>query len=475
MWYFMKHYNISKASKLLGVTAQTLRNWDKSGVLKPSFITEYGYRYYDEEDLLSFKERINSKYIFELFEYTRVFRDPLYGNIPVAYKIIWDLIDTKEVQRLRRIRQLSGVAMVFHTAEHSRFGHALGTYHIANRMINEVEDLKNTLSEYEKMVFLISALLHDVGHGPFSHAFEHVFELRHEMITCEMIESNKTEINKVLSKYPGLAEDVSGVIKHSGKYLLIESLISSQLDVDRLDYLNRDAHFTGATYGVVDVDRLIRIMKIVDGRVCYKDKGVHAIENYLMSRYHMYWQIYYHPVARSYEIILESIYKRIKDLILDGTKIEADVKSLIKVFKNKDLESYIDIDDAYVNGMIKQLTKSKDPILFDLSNAFMNRRLFKYKHLKDNEKNDIIDNYKIDDTLYRYYYKEDAVSQIAYLTYLNYGKDFDVNNILINNSEGKLIPLDEFSPIVNGLLHSGFKKETRIFYGNKNSGVKKYV
>lgn len=471
----MKHYNISKAALFLGVTSQTLRNWDKNGVLKPSIITEYGYRYYTEEDLLIFKEKSNSEYVFEKLEYTRVFRDPLYGNIPVTYKIIWDLIDTKEVQRLRRIRQLSGVAMVFHTAEHSRFGHALGTYHIANRMINEVEDLKEKLSEYEKIVFLISALLHDVGHGPFSHAFEHVFELRHEIITCEMIESKKTEINKVLSKYPGLAEDVSGVIKHSGKFLLIESLISSQLDVDRLDYLNRDAHFTGATYGVVDVDRLIRIMKIVDGKICYKDKGVHAIENYLMSRYHMYWQIYYHPVARSYEIILESIYKRIKDLIIKGNKIEADVNSLIKVFKHKDLESYIDIDDAYVNGMIKQLTKSKDPILYDLSNAFMNRRLYKYKHLKDNEVNDIVESYKKDDTLLRYYYKEDSVSQTTYLTYLNYGKDFDVNNILIYVNDDYLMPLDEFSPIVNGLLHSGYKKEIRIFYGINGTGVKRYV
>lgn len=471
----MKYYNISKASLFLGVTAQTLRNWDKTGVLKPSLITEHGYRYYSEEDLLKFRENNNNEFVFEKFEYTRVFRDPLYGNIPVLYKIIWDLIDTKEVQRLRRIRQLSGVAMVFHTAEHSRFGHALGTYHIANRMINEVKDLNENLTEYEKIVFLISALLHDVGHGPFSHAFEHVFELKHEMITCEMIESKETEINKVLSKYPGLASDVSGVIKHSGKYQLIESLISSQLDVDRLDYLNRDAHFTGATYGVVDVDRLIRVMRIVDGKICYKDKGVHAIENYLMSRYHMYWQIYYHPVARSYEIILESIYKRIKDLIVTGEKIEADVKSLIKVFKKKDLESYIDIDDAYVNGMIKQLTKSKDPILSDLSNAFMNRRLFRYKHLKDNEYNNVIEDYKKNDILFRYYYKEDFVSQIAYLTYLNLGKDFDVNNILISVNDNYLMSLDEYSPIVKGLIHSGYKQETRIFFGKKDEGVKKYV
>ena len=467
----MKKYNISKASKILGVCPQTLRNWDKNDVLKPSIITEYGYRYYTDSDLSNFTK---NNYKFEKLDKIKVFRDPLYGNIPVEYKIIWDLIDTREVQRLRRIRQLSGVSMVFHTAEHSRFGHSLGTYYIAYRMCNEVVDLKETLTEYEKVVFLSAALLHDVGHGPYSHAFEHVFGLKHEGISCDMIESQNTEIYQVLSKYPTLSTDIAGIIRHDGKFPLIESLISSQLDVDRLDYLNRDAHFTGATYGVVDVDRLIRIMKVVNGQVCYNDKGVHAIENYLMSRYHMYWQIYYHPVSRSYEIILESIYKRIKDLILEGKKIEADVDSIINVFREKDLESYIDIDDAYVNGMIKQLTKSKDYILNDLCNAFMNRRLFEYAHLKTDEENNIIKEYKKDNILFEYYYKEDRVSQVAYLTYLDCAKNYDINNVLIY-SEGKLIPLEEFSPIVKGLLNSGTKKETRLFYGMLGDGVKKYV
>ena len=467
----MIKYNISKASKLLGVSAQTLRNWDKNDILKPSIISDSGYRYYTDSDLSKF---LNNNYVFEKLEKTKVFRDPLYGNIPVEYQLIWDLIDTREVQRLRRIRQLSGVSMVFHTAEHSRFTHAIGTYYTAYRMANEVKDLREIFTEYEKIVFMCAALLHDVGHGPYSHAFEHVFGIKHEQITCEMIEDCNTEINKVLAKYPMLAKDVAGIIRHDGKFPMIESLITSQLDVDRLDYLNRDAEFTGATYGVVDVDRLIRIMRVVDGQICYSEKGVHAIENYLMSRYHMYWQIYYHPVARSYEIILESIYKRIKDMILEDVRIEADVKSLIDVFRTKNLESYIDIDDAYVNGMIKQLTKSKDYVLNDLCNAFMNRRLFKYIHLEENEENQILKQYQTDTKLLEYYYKEDYVSQVTYLTYMNNGEDFDINNILIL-SENNLIPLEEFSPIVKGLLHSGIKREKRVFYGIIGNGVKKYV
>ena len=458
----MKKYNISKAASILNVTAQTLRNWDKSGFLKPSIVTETGYRYYTEADINAF---YNKNYLFEKLDKVKVFRDPLYGNISVEYKLIWDLIDTKEVQRLRRIRQLSGVSMVFHTAEHSRFCHALGTYHIANRMCNEVVDLKNALSEYEKIVFLAAALLHDVGHGPYSHAFEHVFGLKHERISCEMIENKNTEINKVLAKYPCLATDIAGIIRHDGKYPLIESLITSQLDVDRLDYLNRDANFTGATYGVVDVDRLIRVMRVVDGQVCYNDKGVHAIENYLMSRYHMYWQIYYHPVARSYEIILESIYKRIKDMIVEGKKIEADVYSLINVFKTKALESYIDIDDAYVNGMIKQLTKAEDDILRDLAISFEKRHLYNYLEIETEEQYQ--NALKIKDTMVeelgKYYFLENKVSQTAYL-HVATNDEYDINDIKILTQDGDIKSLEDVSPIINGLIKSATKTSKRILF-----------
>lgn len=407
--------------------------------------------------------------MFEKLEKNKVFRDPLYGNIQVEYKIIWDLINTKEVQRLRRISQLSGVTMVFHTAEHSRFSHAIGTYHIANRMIHEVEDLKNKLSEYEKVVFLIASLLHDIGHGPFSHAFEKVSTVKHEMFTVMMIENEITEVNKILSKHKNLVKDVISIIKHSSNMPLVEALVSSQLDVDRLDYLNRDATNTGATYGMVDVDRIIRVMSVKDNKICYRAKGVHAIENYLMSRYHMYWQIYYHPVAKSYDIILESIYKRIKDLTLENVQIEADVKSLTNVFKNGDLKSYIDVDDAYINGVLKVLTKSSDKILKDLSNRFMNRKLFKYVTLKtEEEKNTAIEiskKYLSSEILSKYYYKEVSVSQVTYLSYMNSSKEDDINNILILQEDGKLVPLEEYSLIVKGLLESGKNKETKIFYG----------
>ena len=465
----MKKYTINETAKLMNVTAQTLRNWDKSDKFKPDFKDTNGYRYYSLKQINEYTTKRQKILSFPKLSRSKVFRDTLYGNITVDYELIWDLIDTREVQRLRRIRQLSGVAMVFHTAEHSRFGHALGVYHVARRMVTEVKDIQNALSEYEVIVLLCAALLHDVGHGPFSHAFEHVFKIRHEEITCQMIESPITQINQVLRKYPGLASDIAGVIRHDGKYPLVESLISSQLDVDRLDYLNRDAQFTGATYGVVDVDRITRIICIRNGKICYRAKGVHAIENYLMSRYHMYWQIYYHPKARSYEIILESIYARIKDMLIEGIKVEADVTSLRKVFFEHDLESYIDIDDSYVNGFIKQLTKTRDLVLNDLCNAFMDRKLFKHYNVRfegnDEMAESIFKEYRANDVLIRYYFKEDKVKQVTYLSYMNTGNDTNVNNILILTEDEQIVPLEEYSPIVAGLIKSGQKSERKIFYG----------
>ena len=238
--------------------------------------------------------------MFKKLERTKVFRDPLYGYITVDYKLISDLIDSKEVQRLRRIRQLSGVCMVFQTAEHSRFTHSLGAYQMANLVIQNVDGM-NELSEYEKLLFLCSSLLHDIGHGPYSHAFEHVMEASHEEMTIKLILSDKTNVNKILSISPTLACDIASVISHDNRFPLIESLVSSQLDVDRMDYLSRDAYFTGAAYGHIDYFRILRSMKIQDDKVCVRASGVHSLESYLMSRYHMYFQVYYHPVSRSYE------------------------------------------------------------------------------------------------------------------------------------------------------------------------------
>lgn len=400
--------------------------------------------------------------MFTKLERTKVFRDPLYGYITVDYKIISDLIDSKEVQRLRRVRQLSGVSMVFQTAEHSRFTHSLGAYQMANLVISNVEGM-DKLSEYEKLVFLISALLHDIGHGPYSHAFEHVMQTSHEEMTIKMILSEKTNVNKILSISDTLANDVASVIAHDNRFPLIEALVSSQLDVDRMDYLSRDAYFTGAAYGHIDYFRILRSMKIENKKVCVRASGVHSIESYLMSRYHMYFQVYYHPVSKAYECILEGIYARVKYLSDRGLLTEANTSSFTKVLKdNSDIESYIEIDDAYVNGFIKQFTKSNDEILNKLSNAFENRKLFKYVDLA-NEPDEELLNYvrnKYNDEEKQFFYNEVSVTGVAYL----HSKKSDINDIKVLLPDGKIKSLDQYSPIIKSLSNSSNKTVDRIYY-----------
>ncbi len=384
----------------------------------------------------------------------KVFRDPLYGYIEVEYEVIAKLIDTKEVQRLRRIRQLSGVCMVFQTAEHSRFCHALGTYQMAKLVLDEVTGAKTNLSEYEQLLFLISALLHDVGHGPYSHAFEHILDTPHEEMSARIILYNNGDIYRVLTENNINPLDVANIIREKSKYKVVEELISSQLDVDRLDYLSRDAYFTGATYGTIDRYRLLRSLIITKDKVLVRQSGLHSVESYLMSRYHMYFQVYYHPIARAYELLLETIYLRIKDLTNDNVKINANLEDFLNVIKDSNnIDSYIELDDAYVSGFIKQLLKSDDEILNKFSNALEKRQLFKYIELDDNNSN-IITPY----TNKKYYYYESSVSAVAYLT----SKGKESIKILLNDDT--IINLEDYSKVINALAKSSYKEVKRIYY-----------
>ena len=400
--------------------------------------------------------------MFTKLKRTKVFRDPLYGYITVDYKIISDLIDSREVQRLRRIRQLSGVAMVFQTAEHSRFTHSLGAYQMANLVLQNVDGIE-VLDEYKSIVFLCAALLHDVGHGPYSHAFESVMNLSHEEMTVKIILSPDTEINKILSQYENLATDIASVIAHDNRFPLLEALVSSQLDVDRMDYLSRDAYFTGAAYGHIDYYRILRSMKIVNNKLCVRASGVHSIESYLMSRYHMYFQVYYHPIARSYESLLENIYRRVNDLVAEGNKIDAPIEAFLKVINNNsDVEAYIDLDDAYVNGFIKQFTKSSDDILRKLSLCLINRHLYRYIDLADEPDPEEIEaiKSKYSEDVLKYYYLESKVEGVAYSIY----KKTNINDIKVLLPNGKIKSLEQYSPIVKSLSISSLKTVNRIYY-----------
>lgn len=391
----------------------------------------------------------------------QVFKDPLYGFIHVDYHVIKRLIDSFLFQRLRRIRQLSGVQMVFHGAEHSRFSHSLGVYEIANRFLT-VPDIKIALDERKQLLFLCAALLHDIGHGAYSHAFEDVFEVDHESIGAQLILEDKELRNILDSVDDRFAKDVSSILRKEKNYPLIEQLISSQLDVDRLDYLERDAYFTGAAYGHIDVDRLIRVLYIRNGQVVFKLSGIHAIENYLIARYHMYWQVYYHPVARAYEVNLEKIYLRVKDLLLQGHPFLANVDPLRNVIENpKDLKNYVQMDDFYMNGLIASFTQSSDGILRKLAGDFLNRKIWKYMDVNDENQgkiDQILSSYSEDEK--RYFTSHRTVQNS---TYHDSGENFgDQIYILLDN--GNISPLKMQSKIIESLMQSGTKTDPKFFY-----------
>lgn len=394
----------------------------------------------------------------------QVFRDPLYGYIRVDYQVITDLINSSVFQRLRRIRQLSGVHMVFHSAEHSRFTHSLGAYELANKFL-EVPSIKEALDQRSQLLFLASALLHDIGHGAYSHAFEYAFHVNHEYIGANLIE-NHPEIRSILNAIDGdFAKDVASIILKTHKFSLIEQMISSQLDVDRLDYLERDAYFTGAAYGHIDLDRLLRVVTVKDNHLVFKASGIHAIENYLVSRYHMYWQVYYHPKARAYEVILEKIYLRIKDLLAANYEFKHDVTALQRLLKNpNDMYAYIEVDDYYMNGLIAYFQKTDDDILRNLSMDFLNRRMWSYLDVNIKNKvtiEDILKNYTKEEL--KYYKLETTVAQTTYEEDTSdLGKE-----IMVLLEDGKVSPLSKYSAIIHSLITSGVKSDPKFFYRRK--------
>ncbi|MEK8133035.1 HD domain-containing protein [Paenibacillus filicis] len=319
-----------------------------------------------------------------LLEEEKVFKDPVHKYIYVQDQTIWDLINTREFQRLRRIRQLGTCFLTFHGAEHSRFSHSLGVYEVTRKIISQFE--RNQYEDWpkeERLLCLCAALLHDVGHGPFSHSIEKTFGTHHEEWSCRIVLGD-TEVNEVLRRVsPTFPQEVAGVIAKTYRREIVVSLVSSQLDADRMDYLLRDAYFTGVNYGTFDLERILRVMRPYQGHIVVKDSGMHAVEDYLMSRYQMYWQVYFHPVTRSAEVVLNKIFQRARHLYDDGFAFRSLLAPLPALFQRKlTCSEYYLLDEAFMQTTLMQWTLEDDPILSDLCSRFLQRRLFKYVTLE---------------------------------------------------------------------------------------------
>ncbi|CAM5192534.1 HD domain-containing protein OS=Ureibacillus acetophenoni OX=614649 GN=SAMN05877842_10116 PE=4 SV=1 [Ureibacillus acetophenoni] len=397
----------------------------------------------------------------------KVFKDPVHRYVHVRDQVIWDLIGTKEFQRLRRIKQLGTAYLVFHGAEHSRFNHSLGVYEIVRRIVDDVFRGRPEWDESERLVVLCAALLHDLGHGPFSHAFEKVFQTDHEYYTRQILLGN-TEVNAVLRKVSAdFPERVALVIEKNYTNNIVVSLISSQIDADRMDYLQRDAYFTGVSYGHFDMERILRVIRPRQGQIVFKATGMHAIEDYIMSRYQMYLQIYFHPVSRSAEAILNHILKRAKKLYEEGYQFKVEPTHFHSLFKNEEnLEDYLALDENILLAYFQFWMCEEDSILSDLSRRFINRDLFAHVDLNPEEEPEryawLIEQVKAQGFDPDYYVKPDSTSDLPYDFYRP-GLKATKKPIYLEMPSGEIRELSEQSYIVSAMANN-LKVDYKVYY-----------
>ena len=335
------------------------------------------------------------RYQEQILPREKVFRDPVHNYIHVRDRIILQLIDTREFQRLRRIKQLGASQYTFHGAEHSRFNHSLGVYEITRRIINNFVRNYPTQKagdglwdDSERLVALCAALLHDLGHGPFSHTFEGIFMTDHEAITQEIIVSPETEVHAVLATMgDDFPEKVASVINKTYPNQQVVQLISSQIDADRMDYLLRDAFYAGVSYGQYDLTRIVRVIRPYDGRIVFDFSGMHAVEDYIISRYQMYMQVYFHPVSRGMEEVISNLFSRAKYLYLyEPNRLNHPVGILAPFFnKNWSLTDYLKLDDHTIISYFSHWLYDNDPILSDLCYRVLNRKPFKSLLVSDDD------------------------------------------------------------------------------------------
>jgi len=316
------------------------------------------------------------------FKAPKIINDPVHGFIEIPKGLILNLVDTPTFQRLRRIKQLGQSSLVYPGAVHTRFNHALGAMHLMRQALDVLKRKKVEISKQEYKSAMVAILLHDVGHGPFSHALEHVIipDMHHEDMSLALMH----DLDQHFKGKLGLAIDI-----FEGKYErpFFHQLVSGQLDMDRMDYLIRDSFFTGVAEGVVGIDRIIKILSVHQGKLVCEDKGIYSLEKFILARRLMYWQVYLHKAAMAAEYMIVNILKRVRILVEAGETIFLD-DNLGFFFHNRIskeklspevLATYIRLDDNDIEFAIKKWQYSTDPVLSDLCRRIQSRKLLKIR------------------------------------------------------------------------------------------------
>lgn len=312
----------------------------------------------------------------------KIINDPVYGFITIPTELIFDLVEHRYFQRLRYIKQLGMTHLVYPGALHTRFHHALGALHLMGLAVETLCSKGIEISAEEEEAVEIAILLHDIGHGPFSHALENtlVKGVSHEMISRLLMDRLNKEFN-------GQLEMAISVFNDTYPRHFLHQLVSGQLDIDRMDYLNRDSFFTGVSEGVISFDRILKMLNVRDDHIVVEEKGIYSVEKFLIARRLMYWQVYLHKTVIAAEMLLVKILERSRELALNGVDLFATPalahflnKSVVKeAFVNdpKHLDAFVSLDDTDILSAIKVWVNHSDFILSDLCTRFITRNLYK--------------------------------------------------------------------------------------------------
>lgn len=357
----------------------------------------------------------------------KIINDPVYGFISLPYDIIFDLIEHPYYQRLRRIKQLGMSHLVYPGALHTRFHHALGATHLMTKAIQSLRRKGHEITDEEETAVLIAILLHDIGHGPFSHTLEHdiVKNINHEELSLLFMK-------RLSEKFDGKLDLAIDIFEDKYHKYFLHQLVSSQLDMDRMDYLNRDSFYTGVSEGVIGSDRIIEMLEVKDNQLVVEEKGVYSIEKFLVARRLMYWQVYMHKTVVASEVMLTIILRRAKELIKNGTDLFAS--PAFKLFLYNDfqieefhrdsslLDSFSQLDDTDILGAIKVWQNCDDKVLSLLSKQLINRKLFKIEIGKEPfsaeriafEKQTLKEHFELEDDQIGYFVHTDILTNNAY-------------------------------------------------------------
>lgn len=354
----------------------------------------------------------------------KIINDPVHGFIKIPYEIIFDIMEHRCFQRLRRIFQTGLLSLIFPGATHTRFHHAIGAMHL---MFNALEILKQKgvkISTEEEKGAMLAVLLHDVGHGPFSHALENILmdNWHHEKLSLLLMEQLNEEFSGELT---------IAIQMFQGKYYrkFFNQLISSQLDVDRLDYLKRDSFYTGVSEGNINTQRILSTLNVLDDELVLDEKGIYSIEHYLVARMFMYWQVYYHKAAVLAENLLIKIMNRAKTLVSQNVKVEASENLKYFLYREsstqateEDIARFMELDDTDVLQAIKSWKNHDDFVLSYLCKTVINRKFPKIIYSSTP-------------------FSDDLVREKIRETNLHFG--IENGDLLVDNIERNLLPYDK--------------------------------